>query len=277
MNVRPELGDLARAEFEARLNLALRRAEEAEARSADVREGALLAVPAGQWGEFALWNLVTGSPDTARDALRRSVSWSVRWLESVAAAGLLLLASQRRHALEVAIMAGDLEAERRILRLHPSYGDLTVSGKGYVDALQAFLTGDEAGAAHAAELLESVPDEKVIGRKFYPRLGPTVRAILARNPAALRSELDAICAQHVVFSTRGFLRRAPGPVFPATCLLIVARQRGMDVDVDVRYHAVRLKLPVTVIEEWQGEPVRGLTVEGTFDIVPRALLPDVRS
>ena len=283
----PLVTDLViRREFEAQRTVARMEAEAAEARAMSVvrREYGLVG-PAGYWEDVGWWSLRLGEPDEAWPAFRRSLEWYLRWLDYLGTAGppLRRRASDWMIVIERAILWGDREAEAAVLAIPVQTDDGSLSrgrlvwGRGWVEALRALALGEDDAAAAAAAILESVSDDFHRAHQGYPRCGPAVRAILESDSECLRVELDAICAQHVVFATRGNMRLSERALqcIPATCLAILARRRGIPADVDERYHAVRLKLPVTVIEEWQGEPVGRQIVEGTFDIVPRVLLPDV--
>lgn len=109
------------------------------------------------------------------------------------------------------------------------------------------------------------------GAPAHTRIGPALQAILDSDAEGLRAAVNAMCAQHVVFARKGHLRLSEGAwsIDPVVPLLLLARRRGVTVDVDPQYHALTVRMRVGYVREWNGEPVgRDAVVEAIVDPVP---------
>jgi hypothetical protein len=269
------LSDLARAEFEARLEHARREVREAEARvDAAARKDFALAGVAGYWANVAWWSFRLGRDVDGRDALNQAVGWYVRRLEFLTAHGppFRMRASDWMLVFEEALMASDPVHEQRLLEFDLPLGDRTLTelGEGYTQALRAFASGDAERGRAAAERMKAVPDLRAIKAQDYPHLGAVAEALAEGDQAGLSERLEAICEHHVQTARRGFRRNSETGTLckPAVCFMLLARRAGLEVGVDPRFRAVRLDLRVQTLQEWGGRTVRGERIEAEFDIVP---------
>lgn len=278
MTAAQPLSDLARAEFEARLEAARRRLPEAEATAlTSARPDYGIALVANYSGQIASWSRQLGHPRSEwYPALEKCADWLIRRIEWIDASGPPYRRDARdwRGALQTAIATGNRKIEQRVLGLQVNTedGSLGPATRPYTEGLLALATGDEYALAAAAAELSRVLDEEVIKSQWYPRLGPALQALYDHDADTLRTELDVVCAQHVAFSKRGHLRLSEGAwmISPVLNLLILARRRGLAVDVDPKYHAQRMRLrPSGYLTEWEGQPVdRNTIVEAIVDPVP---------
>lgn len=277
MTAAKPLSDLARAEFEARLEAARAQLPVAEARAYSVaRPDAGIATVANCYGQIAWWSRQLGHPrDEWMPALEKSAEWLIRRIEWIDQAGppFRRKATDWESALRTAITTSNPDLEQRVLAipfdLHD--GSLGPVRRPFAEGLVGLLRDDDRMLAKAAADASNVPDEEAIKAKWYPRLGPALEAIHDRDADRLRSELNAVCAQHVTFATKGHLRLSEGAwsISPVIQLLLLARRRGIDANVDSGYHALRLRIRVGHVTEWEGRPVgRDAVVEAIVDPVP---------
>ncbi len=267
--------DLATAEIEARIALAQRGADETYQRlDTAVNRDSALANLSSYWATVSRWNLHLGRRGEGMAALQEAATWTVEYAEFMARSRLK--AAELRSALVAVLYAREQGLERRVLDLpvHTDDGSLTRLGQGYVEALRALVLGDDRAARAAAEAMEAIGDERAVKDRSYPRLGPTVRALLDSNAGALRAELDAVCAQHVAYGTKGHLRGSEAAMSctPAVILSLLARRRGVAADVDDHFHRVRLRFLVTHLREFEGRNVYRERFEIAADIAPVSVL-----
>jgi len=271
------LSDLASAEFEARLDAAQAQLPEAEARAFNVaRPDGGLATAANAWGQVAWWSRQLGLPrEVSQAATVNQAEWLIRRIEWIDAAGppFRRKATDWEGALRTAIISGKRELEHRVLAVPVDLADgsLGPTRKAFAEGLRALVTGDDEVLHAAAADAGKVPDDTIVQAKWYPRIGPALQALLDRDGEHLSEELNAICAQHLIFATKGHLRLSEGAwiIPPVVQLLIFARRRALDVDVDPKYHAQTLRMRVGYVHEWEGQPVgRDATVEAIVDPVP---------
>ena len=267
--------DLATAEIEARIALAQRGADETYQRlDTAVNRDSALANLSGYWAAVSRWSLHLGRRTEGIAALWQAAARTVEYAEFMARSRLS--AAVWSSALEAVMFTGDKGLERRVLDLsvRTDDGSLTRLGQGYVEALRALVLGEDRAARAAAEAMEAIGDERAVKDRSYPRLGPTVRALLDSNTEALRSELDAVCARHVAYATKGHLRGSEADTYctPAVILSLLARRRGVAADVDDRFHRVPLRFPVTHLREFEGRNVYRERFEIAVDIAPVSVL-----
>ena len=271
--------DLARAEFEARIAKARSMIEDLEPRYAtDPLTWA--GTIARYWSVAARWNLIAGHGTEGLAAWRAAVQLSIESLEGLARnpspySDQWVKASDWRDVFEGALMIGDPSLASRLLSLDVNIDDgtLTLLGRGHAGALRALATQADDAARAAGEAMLQVSDEQAIKHKSLPGLGRALGAILDADQETLSATLNAICDQHVIFATRGYLRglEAAVPCSHACSLIAIAQRRGMRVDVDARFHSVGMVFPVVALREWKGQPVSGTRVKAVVDIVPDAL------
>lgn len=276
MTAATPLSELARAEFEARLQAARRQLPDVEENAFSVaRPDYGIALAAGAWGQIAWWSRQLGHPRSEwQPAAEKSAGWLIKRIEWIDRAGppFRRKATDWEGALQTAIGTGNHELERQILAIPVDTADGSLGlRKPFTDALAALVANDDNAVAKAAAEAASLSDDKVIKAKWYPRLGPALQALLASDQQGLRDELNAICVQHVAFAKKGHLRLSEGAwlIAPVVHLLIFARRRGLEVDVDPEYHAQKLAIRVGHVKEWEGKPVgRAATAEAIVDPVP---------
>lgn len=171
-------------------------------------------------------------------------------------------------------MAGDDTATSAALTQEIDLGDgsLTAYGRAWTAALAALVRRDDQAALDEGKRLESVPEKTLKREKSYQRLGDAVRHLVDGDDVRLAQDLDAICEAHVATAKRGFRRHSETALVcvPATVLAALANRRGLQSDVDDRFHKVAL-------EFWRlGDPDLPVSAAGLFeaeyDLVPRALI-----
>ena len=58
----------------------------------------------------------------------------------------------------------------------------------------------------------------------------------------------------------------------ALVVAVLARRRGLELNVDERYRRIPMPFRVTVLQEWEGQPVLGREIQITSDVMPEALM-----
>ncbi len=266
--------DLATAEFEARIRHA-RTSIEARSKTLPsvANPGIALLNLACGWITIALANTYLKRYEEARFAYGQSALALSALLDRDAKAPA---GANAKYALEAAILSSDEGTLASCLGKVSAgnWEDLTPVGRGYLRALRSLAKGDQEGAKAAANELKDVPDPDAEKVKFYPGLGSLVSAIISLSPDRVRAGLERVLETHVRYAKRGHLRRQEASLLctPASCLVALALKRGIPVSVDPRYHAVPIKLPVTHLEQWQGQPTAGRQLEVLADMLPLGLL-----
>lgn len=267
---------LALAEVEARVAFALDAAPRAERDLDRVPHPDLaLANLSSYHGIAAVWLIQLRRFDEGLEHYRAAITYSVQRREMLAAAGQLRLRDWLG-ALESVLRTRSLDLADRLLAIVPPLGDgtLTDLGEHWAMALGALVRGDQAAARAAAEAMAAIGDERALKGKSLPRRGQAIIALLDGDVAAFRRELDAMCTQHVVFATRGYLKGSEAGLVckDVVALLTLAARRGIEVDVAEEYHRVKMTFPVTHLREWQGENVYMSRIKLVVDSVPAVLV-----
>ncbi len=58
----------------------------------------------------------------------------------------------------------------------------------------------------------------------------------------------------------------------ALVVAVLARRRGLELNVDERYHRTPLPFRVRVLQEWEGQSVLGREFKVTADVMPETLI-----
>lgn len=263
-----QLARLTRAHSAAVRERALRRAEDELAGVPDpVRgaEGVFIA-----WLALCPQRLALGQVDEAAEAWLRSRDWALRahWLY-VEAGRTSEAAAMVHSALAAAIVAGDQDGVAELLAPYQGgHSSPWVWGR----VLVALAAGDDTAIRAAAEGYErKVPEDRASKLRALPRLGAAAIALLEADADAFNRHLEVILTARETAVKRGYLRGHLGLCVEAATLWRLACDLGLEVGVDDRFRAVRMRFLVTSELEFEGANVRGQPFYALVDLLPTHL------
>lgn len=178
-----------------------------------------------------------------------------------------------RDVIDAVLASHDLAEVTEPAVSAPRAAGLTPWGR----VLYPLVAGDDAAlAAGVAAYREAVPPGQERRVKALPALGEAALAIAARDADGLAGALGEVLAGQEHAVTRGHRKGSVAFCHEVAALWRLARDAGLAVAVDGRFHAVVIPGVVAGELELDGEPVRGERFRWPLDLLPIAFYEAVR-
>lgn len=178
----------------------------------------------------------------------------------------------------VAVVAGDwATAQRAAKRVLEQPPPLVAGNAEYTSTLVALTAHDEATAVAHLRQLEAYRAGHAKFRGGQPSIVADIPAgIVGRNAEQVGRGLDALLTwHHRRARARSEIFNSPRAVIceDALVALLLARQYGLSVGIDPRYHSASVPLLALHVTEWKGHPIGGgIQLSLVTDLVARPWL-----
>ncbi|MFC7046967.1 Imm49 family immunity protein [Halobacteriaceae archaeon GCM10025711] len=185
---------------------------------------------------IGLYRSVLGDREAAFEWLGKSAEW---YLDSYGPGKAAMLVRAQLTAVlarDDALMAKAAEMAHEAESGEPTYFD------GVATCLSSLIRGDDEATLRHADALTDLESTAFQDVDYYDGLGTCCRAIATGDESLLETALETVLERHETLIPKLGDRTHDAQVcIPAAAIVVLARQRGLDVDVESEY------LPETLI------------------------------